>query len=345
MKRLLRLILGGLLLVLTILATVYHELLVYGLSQARGQFTIIWNAKPVAYYMEDPLFPDSLKSKLHFIEEVRRFAIDSLALENTKNYTTLYDQQGKDLMWVVTASKRYALEEKEWHFPVVGKVPYKGYFVESKARKLAQQLTEQGWDADIKVPGGWSTLGWFKDPILSKMLLRSEGDLASLIIHEMVHSTIFVKDSIEFNENLASFIGDLGAFHFLKARYGKHSQQYEQYLREELDYNRFVNHMLMGADSLQVLYDSYKEDYSEELRQKLKQEMIVRIVESMDTLSLSYKFIPSVIFKDKKPNNAYFMSFIRYRSRLHNFENEFNIQFKGDIRAMINYYKAEYPFL
>jgi predicted aminopeptidase len=54
-------------------------------------------------------------------------------------------------------------------------------------------------------------LGWFTDPILSKMLMRSEGDLANLIIHEMSHATIFVKDSIEFNENLATFIGDRGA--------------------------------------------------------------------------------------------------------------------------------------
>ncbi len=43
------------------------------------------------------------------------------------------------------------------------------------------------------------------------MLNRSEGDLANLIIHEMSHATIFVKDSVDFNENLATFIGDRGA--------------------------------------------------------------------------------------------------------------------------------------
>jgi predicted aminopeptidase len=330
---------------LSVMAVIYHELIMYGLAQGRGQLRIIWNAKPIDYFLEDPHFADSLKQKLHFIAEVRQYAIDSLGLENTKNYTTLYDQKGEDVMWVVTASKAFALEAKEWKFPVVGSVPYKGYFVQDKAQKLAQELIEAGWDADIRVPGGWSTLGWFKDPILSKMLQRSAGDLASLIIHEMVHATIFVKNDIDFNENLASFIGDLGAFHFLAYRYGDISPQYMQYEKEEIDYNKFVDHMLSGASKLEVLYGSFNEEVDLEMKLKLKSELINQIVNDLDTLSLSGKFKPSLIFKDKMPNNAYFMSFIRYRSKSKDFKHELDDQFQGDIKAIINHYKAKYPFL
>ncbi len=94
-------------------------------------------------------------------------------------------------------------------------MPYKGFFNQKLAFELKDELEKEGYDVIVRNPGGWSTLGWFTDPILSKMLNRSEGDLANLIIHEMVHSTIFVKDSVEFNENLATFIGDRGAEKFL----------------------------------------------------------------------------------------------------------------------------------
>ena len=43
--------------------------------------------------------PDSLKAKLKVIEDVKRYAIEDLGLKGEKNYTTYYDQQGKDLMW------------------------------------------------------------------------------------------------------------------------------------------------------------------------------------------------------------------------------------------------------
>ena len=193
------------------------ELVRYGIEQGRGQLRIIWNAKPVDEYLRSPSFPDSLKEKLRLINEVRRFAIDSLGLKDTENYRTLYDQKGEEVMWVVMASEPFRLKAKEWTFPVVGSVPYKGFFDREKAIRLRDELEKEGWDVNIRNPGGWSTLGWFTDPILSGMLDRSDGDLANLIIHEMSHATIFVKDSIDFNENLATFIGDRGAEQFLLA--------------------------------------------------------------------------------------------------------------------------------
>ncbi|HCR54575.1 MAG TPA: aminopeptidase, partial [Cytophagales bacterium] len=178
----------SLLLVLLVLVGYYWSLIVYGINQGLGQMNIIWNARPIEEVLRDPLFPDSLKSKLHIIDEIKAFAIDSLGLKDSENYKTVFDQKGEELMWVVTASAPYQLTPKTWNFPVLGTVPYKGFFSKEKAMDEVSRLQKEGWDVGLRNPGGWSTLGWFTDPILSGMLERNEGDLASLIIHEMVHA-------------------------------------------------------------------------------------------------------------------------------------------------------------
>ena len=321
------------------------ELVKYGIQQGSGQMRIIMNARPVEEFLASPSFPDSLKEKLVLIDRVRQFAIDSLGLRDTRNYKTLFDQQGEEVMWVVMASEPYKLKAKEWTFPVIGSVPYKGFFDRDKAVNLKEELESEGWDVNIRNPGGWSTLGWFTDPILSKMLERSEGDLANLIIHEMAHATIFVKDSIDFNENLATFIGDRGAEQFLLSAYGPDSEEYVTYMNEDRDYVLFADHMLRGAEKLDSLYEAVAGEPVAK-RASLKKQMIERIVRSLDTLPLSrISPRPSLRFEDNLPNNAYFMNFMRYQAKQDMFFEEWETRFRGDLKAYIHFLAEKYPFL
>lgn len=335
---------AALFLIIALLIVFNWKLVLYGLRQAQGQLHIIRNAKPVEEFLTDPTFPDSLKQKLRLIAKVRRYAIDSLGLKDTKNYRTLYDQQGKEIMWVVTASEPYQLKAKEWDFPILGSVPYKGFFKKDAAIDLAEQLKKEGWDVNVRNPGGWSTLGWFTDPILSKMLERDDGDLASLIIHEMVHATIFVKDSVDFNENLASFIGDRGAEQFLIAEFGAESPQYLQYIHDDHDYIKFVDHILHGTTLLDSMYAAIQEEPLAR-KQQLKQAMIGRIIDTLDTLTLLSGKKPAQRFKDRLPNNAYFMSFIHYQSGQDILWQEWKQKFNSDLKAYILFLSREYPFL
>jgi len=332
--------------ILLILLVVYCDLVSYGVRQAKGQLHIVWNARPVEEFMKDPSFPDSLKARLRLIDEVRHYAIDSLGLKDTENYKTLYDQRGEEIMWVVTACEPFKLEAKQWKFPVVGSVPYKGFFNKSLAVELKDELEKEGWDVSIRNPGGWSTLGWFTDPILSKMLERSEGDLANLIIHEMSHATIFVKDSIDFNENLATFIGDRGAERFLIHKYGAHAQAYNDYINEDKDYATYVNHMLRGTARLDSLYQTMTPEEPLAQKKRAKEAMIRDIVNAMDTLTLTTgKRRSSGRFKDRLPNNAYFMNFRRYQAKQDTFWDEYRTRFHEDLRGYIDYLSKKYPFL
>lgn len=344
--KILRRILWAVVAACCVLGIIYRDLLLYGVRQARGQLHIVWNARPAAELLQDPSFPDSLKDKLILIEKVRKFAIDSLGLKDTRNYKTVYDQKGEEIMWVVTASEPFRLKAREWTFPVLGSVPYKGFFDKDLALELRDELEKEGWDVSIRNPGGWSTLGWFTDPILSKMLERSEGDLANLIIHEMSHATIFVKDSIEFNENLATFIGDRGAEKFLISVYGEDSEQFRSYLAEDSDFLKYSDHMLRGSEKLDSLYKSMTEDMGLERKRALKKEMIERIILALDTLKLERPGPPpSLRFRERLPNNAYFMNFRRYQARQDVFWNEFKGLFHEDLRAYINHLTRKYPFL
>ena len=344
--RILKLFFFGLLILLGILTIVYWNLVIYGIRQAKGQLNIVWNAKPVEQFMADPNFPDSLKQKLEVIEQVRKYAIDSLGLKDTKNYKTLYDQKGEEIMWVVTACEPFNLKAKEWTFPVVGSVPYKGFFDQNLAKELREELIREGWDVSIRNPGGWSTLGWFTDPILSKMLERSEGDLANLIIHEMSHATIFVKDSIDFNENLATFIGDRGAEKFLIDIYGINSRQYQTYRNEDIDYLKYTDHMLRATEKLDSLYKTMEPDDPVEKKKEIKKTFIEKIVSTLDTLTLSTTDEkPSSRFRERLPNNAYFMNFRRYQAKQDDFWMEYQNKYHSNLKAYIRQLSEKYPFL
>ncbi len=343
--RSLKWILWTLLAAVIVLVVVYWELIAYGFQQGQGQFNIIWNARPVEEYLTDPAFPDSLKARLELINEIRKYAIDSLGLKDTENYKTLYDQKGQEVMWVVIASEPFQLKSREWKFPVIGSVPYKGFFKKERADKLKKELEAEGWDVIVRNPGAWSTLGWFTDPILSKMLTRSEGDLANLIIHEMSHATIFVKDSVDFNENLSTFIGDRGAEQFLLHKYGPESKEYISYLQEDADYLKYVDHMLRGAQKLDSLYSMIKESDPLSSKIALKENLIRQIVKSMDTLSLALMKEPSTRFRKTLPNNAYFINYRQYQGKQTEFTDEWREDFGSDLKAYIAYLSDKYPFL
>ncbi|MCU0436503.1 MAG: aminopeptidase [Raineya sp.] len=346
MKKKLKKIAWGVLFVLLILAAWYHELLIYGINQGIGQAKIIWNARPITEVLEDKNVPDSIKNKLRLIQEIKRFAEDSLGINPTKNYTTFYDQKKKPLLWVVTACPPYELKAHEWTFGFLGKFSYKGHFDMQKALKDSTELANQGYDTDIGEVRAWSTLGWFKDPILSSMLRASEGDLANLIIHELTHSTLYVKDDVDFNENLASFIGDKGALLFLERKFGKESKQYKNYIFENHDDSLFYEYVLKNTQTLKKLYESeeFKKMPDNEKKVK-KEETIASIVSGLAEQPFKKIRYNKTRLAKFKPNNTFFMGYVRYRAKQTNFEEEFQQKFKGNLKNYLNFLKEKYPSL
>lgn len=330
----------GILLILMAFLLWNWEWVVYGYFQARGQLKVITGARPIDEFLEDPDFPDSLRQKLLLTREVRQFAIDSLGLNSSDNYTRLYDQQGKTLLWNVSASQRYALKAYEWDYPFLGKMPYKGFFDLGKARTEAEALKGQGYDVRIRTVSGWSTLGILEDPLLSNMLERSDGYLAEVIIHELTHATLFVRDEIEFNENLASFIGVKGSELFLQSHYGDSSAQFIEYIQAREDEKTLTRLILDGAVKLDSLYQTFDTKMAGSLKDSLKEATMLQIKTELDSAHFHnsrYRHI----FDDTLPNNAYFMMFRRY----HHQEDSMQSIYKAygeNIRLMLRGMKEQY---
>ncbi|QHT66593.1 aminopeptidase [Rhodocytophaga rosea] len=336
------------LIILALLVIWQYELVWYGIGQGYGQLRIIYNARPLQEYMADPAFPDSLKRKLTLIQEIRKYAIDSLGINDSDNYTTVYDQKGKPVLWVVTACEPYSLEPVEWKFPLLGAFTYKGFFEYGKAQKQEAELKKEGLDTEIDEVAGWSTLGWFKDPILTSMLERNEGQLANLIIHELTHATLYIKNNVEYNENLASFVGDHGAQQFLMYKYGIDSREYRRYENGKYNREKYTAHILRGADLLDSLYKNFTSTVTRATKDTLKYHLIRKIMDTADTLT--YAGVRSdtnrVVEKEEPlPNNTYFADFIRYRARQNQFEQEFRTKFKSDFKKYLAYLKQTYRSL
>lgn len=173
--------------------------------------------------------PPDHRFKLYVVLLARQFAKDEIGLKTTAAYTRFYDTGGKPLAHNLSASPPDSLSPYVWRFPVVGELPFIGFFDEAAGRRAEEALKQQGLDTYYRGVAAFSSLGWFADPVYSPMLEDDVGRLVDLVLHETTHTTIFVRGQIAFNESLAMFVGNQGALDFLGRLYGPVSPEVEDF--------------------------------------------------------------------------------------------------------------------
>jgi predicted aminopeptidase len=188
---------------------------------ARGAWEeakILAHRRPISELIADPATPVPLRAKLTLVLGARAFASDSLGLRARQSFTT-FSETGRDtLTLVVSAAYRDKLRAYTWWFPVVGRVPYKGYFDFAEARRQERALHGRGFDTRLGAVSAFSTLGWFNDPLLPSTLRADSLTLANTVIHELTHNTYYAPGGAVFNESFANFVGARGAQRFFLAR-------------------------------------------------------------------------------------------------------------------------------
>jgi len=154
------------------------------------------------------------RERLELVLSARLFACDRLGLRVGDIFTTFAEVDDGATVHVVSAAHRDRLEAYTWWYPVVGRVPYRGFFDRSAAIEASRRLAAGGYDVDVRPAVAFSTLGWFADPLLSTTARSDPVDLVETVIHELFHATLWVPGAPAFNESAANFAGNRGAVAF-----------------------------------------------------------------------------------------------------------------------------------
>lgn len=276
--------------------------LTYIMKSAHNQFSMMTTRQSIKHLLQSDQLEPALRKKLELTEQARVFAFTDLQLKKTENYATFIDLKRPYVTWVASASEKWQLKNYEWKYPIVGSMPYKGFFSEREAADEVDQLKAKNLDAFYRGVSAYSTLGWFTDSLLSSMLRYSDHDLVDTIIHELVHTTIYIKNNADFNERLAVFIGAKGAELFYLKQEGQNSPTLSKIKNENHDQMEFAKWISKEIQSLKAWYSQINEaERMEEKREKRLKEITDRFQSELEPKLKSdlYKN-----FKTLKLNNA-----------------------------------------
>ena len=188
-------------------------------SQAiRGQAEILRTAQPVAAVIGDERVPDRVKRKLTVAQDARRFSIEQLGLPGNRQYDRYTDLHRRYVSWVVYAAPEFSVEAKTWSYPMLGHLGYRGYFAKSDAECEAARLRAQGFEVHVAEVEAYSTLGWFRDPVINTFFHRTDAQLAELIFHELTHVKLFLSGDTDFNEAFATANAEEGVRRWLRSK-------------------------------------------------------------------------------------------------------------------------------
>ncbi len=187
---------------------------IYVLRGAVAEAKILSRRRPIVDVIADPTTSPKMRHKLELVLSARTYAARTVGLRTGESYTTYSWVDHDTLLLVLQAAPKLEFKEYTWWFPIVGRVPYKGYFDFDKAHADARGLEKQGYDVYVRPSSAFSTLGWFNDPLLNTIAHYDDVDLANTVIHELTHNTLYVPSQIAFNESLANFVGSHGALDY-----------------------------------------------------------------------------------------------------------------------------------
>ena len=234
-----------------------------------GQDDLAWRARPIAEVMADEGVPRRTRQLLALIEDVGRFGV-SQGLSPSDSYQDYVELGREAVVWTVSAAPPLELRSKTWWFPIVGSVPYLGWFNRRDAERYAERLAAQGWDVDVRAASAYSTLGWLSDPVLSTMIRDRDGvvgDLVEVVLHESVHATHYVSSQTYFNESLADFVAERLTASYLRSRLALDGWQLLAYQQTSARGRERARRMHEAALELEALYASPL-DMAGKLREK-----------------------------------------------------------------------------
>ncbi|UCD71966.1 MAG: aminopeptidase [Syntrophobacterales bacterium] len=321
---------------------IFHVVLLSGCSTAAyvirlgfGQTKVFLCSRSNEAIFRDPSISQETKDRINFVLEVKQYAEERLGLKKTGNYSRYYKVNSQGLLYLISACPKDSLNPYQWNFPIVGRMSYKGFFSLREAEREKEKLEEAGFDTCLRGVRAYSTLGWFKDPIFSSMLNQNKVIIAQIVIHELTHTTVFIEDHLDFNEQMATFVGDQGAIDFFSERYGKYSPDYLDACNmrdDDLIFGKFIEGI---CSDLKLLYSR---GLSRKKKLELREVIFREAKERFRDLLVKLKTPLYLSFEDEGLNNAVLLSYWQYVGRLGVFKGLYN-SLGEDLGEMVAFLK------
>lgn len=182
-----------------------------------GHLDLMARRLPFSEIASDPAAPLELKAHMLRVEAIRAFAVRELALPDTGSYRSYVPLDRDYPLWNVWITPEFDLNPRQSCFPIIGCVPYRGYYSHDLAEAYAARFKNAGDDVMVRGVMAYSTLGFFDDPVTSAMLRLPDEKLAGLIFHELAHQVVYLKDNATFNESFARAVEIEGTLRWLKS--------------------------------------------------------------------------------------------------------------------------------
>ena len=221
----------------------------YSAKQAYHFTSLYFSKVPVSEAIENPEIPEKFRNRLGKLDEILAFArSEKLNVEGA--YVDYIHSSSGAVTHLVQAAKKDKLEFKEWWFPIVGTVPYLGFFEKKDRDEEYERLAEE-YDVSRGAVGAFSLLGWLEDPIFTSMLRSRYSGMAHLFFHELIHRTFWSAGSVRFNENLAEFAAEIITKRFLISKgMEKELEEYLALKRDKLKFKVWLKDLRGDLDKL-----------------------------------------------------------------------------------------------
>jgi predicted aminopeptidase len=226
----------------------------YLFQSAEGQLDLMSKRQPLVQVIDAASTPPTLRTQLEAVAAIRDFASRELGLPDNGSYRSYADVGRRYVVWNVVAAPEFSVDPREWCYPIVGCVAYRGYFVEDRARRYAEGLRIEGLDVAVGGVAAYSTLGHFNDPVLNTMMGWNDVELAAIIFHELTHQLLYIPDDSSFNEALATTVEEEGVRRWLNSQ--DREADLASHLVQQQHYAEVIELLTATRDELRSLYES-----------------------------------------------------------------------------------------
>ena len=307
----------------------------YYWQAASGHLELLSRKQNIQELINSPNTEPELKRKLNLVKSVRKFAIQQLDIPENEGYSGFVELDRPYVTMVVTAAPKLELKAHKWCYWFIGCQEYRGYFDQEQAIIFAEELQRQELDVSISQVTAYSTLGWlnkswmpdfFSDPVLSTFLRRNDAELITVLIHELAHQVVYVRDDTSFNESFAVFVEQEGLRQFInhsdeKVVFDKgRLELYKWYMKASKDRKLFMRIINSAIDDLEKLFSS-KITNAEKLQKK--QKLFDELRENYQTFKDEFRVLSYDNWFKKDLNNTHLLGVKRYHSKVEQFKRLF----------------------